>query len=399
MRRAHRGSGHDHRRPPQPPGDPAGDESRGAHTLRTWEGVVVGTAGDDVFVELGPRMQGVISMRRLGGKPEVGDVFNFTLRGKEESLWALELEDQGVLSTWEEMEPGSLVQGHVRRAVDGGLQLKVGRLHAFLPNSQTGLPREKKPTTLVGKNLTCEVLEVDPERQRIVVSRKAVAQREKQSQSTRSAGHLRPGQVVQGRVTRIEDFGVFLSFGNNLTGMVHVSNLSHERVGHPGELVQMGQTLEAQVLHVRRGGRRIGLGVKQLNESPWRRAEFEHYEGQILEGRVTRSMDFGVFVALGSGIEGLLPNGECGDPRRTAAQLFQRGETVSVRIARLEPDAERMTLSAVHPGGGLISADDTAGSKELERLDSAIKGSLATDLGALLRDALGGRPGRGSESA
>jgi len=239
-------------------------KDHGSHTLRVWRGVVVGLFGDDVFVELGQRMQGVISRRQFADSPEIGDAFEFTLRGQEEGLWALALSEARPIATWESMEPGSLVHARVVRAAPGGLELKVGPLHAFMPKSHTGVARDEKPDVLVGKTLAGEVIEVDRERQRVLVSRKLVVQRERASEHQRAVGALKAGSLVQGRVTRIEAYGIFVAFGHGMEGFVHVSNLAHDRVEHPRELVKEGDVLDLCVLYVKKGGKRIGLGLKQM---------------------------------------------------------------------------------------------------------------------------------------
>lgn len=365
------------------------ERPHGAHTLRVWEGVVVGVHGDDVFVQLGPRMQGVISARAFADRPSEGEQYRFTLRGKEESLWALALEEERSLATWEDAEPGAVVAARVMRKIDGGLQLKVGPLHAFMPRSQTGLPRGKKVDPLVGKTFTVEVIEVDPERQRVIVSRKPVLERERKS--SHDGHHVQPGQIVHGRVTRIEDYGAFVTFGRGHEGLLHVSNLSHERVEHPGELLEVGQDLDAKVLHVRRGGKRIGLGLKQLSESPWRALEREVYEGQVVEGTVTRVVEFGAFVALRPGVEVLLPNAETGSDL-PARRLLGRGRRVSVRLVSLDPDAERGTLSLLHADGSPIEVEEARTVTEFAEFQRGREDAPAagTQLGPLLRRALGG---------
>src|SRR5882672_6285276 len=134
---------------------PSDDHGHGAHTLKVWKGSVVGVYGDDVFVELGARMQGVISRREFDAPPVIGDVFEFTLRGREDGLWALARREHKSLATWESMERGSLVHARVIRAQRDGLELKIGPLHAFMPKSQTGLARDEQPSVLVGRTLVC----------------------------------------------------------------------------------------------------------------------------------------------------------------------------------------------------------------------------------------------------
>ncbi len=374
-------------------------ESRdhGPHTLKVCRGAVVGTYGDDVFVELGPRMQGVISRRQLPAEPRIGDEFDFTLRGQEQGLWVLALRESKVLDTWESMEAGSLVQAHVVRIAPGGLELKIGPLHAFMPKSQSGLPRDEEPHGLVGKNLAVEVLEVDRERQRVVVSRKVVVQRERESERQRLVGALKPGQVVQGRVTRLEPYGAFVSFGRGLEGLVHVSNLSHERVEHPSELLHEGQSVELKVLHVKGGGKRIALGLKQMSESPWEHLERIHYVDQVVEGRVARVMDFGAFVAIQAGVEGLLPRSQMGlAPDQSVRSIVAAGQKVSVRIQALDCGSERLSFSLLHKSGARIAPEEAADAASFAEIVRADPGrGLLTNFKGILQRALR-RPDAGS---
>ncbi len=366
-------------------------KDHGSHTLRVWRGVVVGLFGDDVFVELGPRMQGVISRRQFADAPEIGDAFDFTLRGQEEGLWALALSEARPIATWESLEPGSLVHARVVRAAPGGLELKVGPLHAFMPKSHTGVARDEKPDVLVGKTLACEVIEVDRERQRVLVSRKLVVQRERASEHQRAVGALKAGSLVQGRVTRIEAYGIFVAFGHGMEGFVHVSNLAHDRVEHPREVVKEGDALDLCVLYVKKGGKRIGLGLKQTSPSPWTTIEKHCYVDQIVEGVVTRVMDFGAFVKIRSGIEGLLHASESAAGDRPLRTLFAPGQRLSVRIRDLDAEGQRMSLSLVHRNGARITDEEAANARVFaELVQSAPAERLKANIGALLLRALYG---------
>ena len=371
-----------------------GERERGPHTLEVWTGTVVGVFGGDVFVELGPRKQGVIRVEHFDEPPRVGERFDFTLRGQEDGLWALSRVEELPLVSWDQMEVGALVQARVTGHNHGGLELKVGELHAFMPRSQTGLSRGSDLRGLLGKRLPCQVTEVDRGRQRVTVSRKLLLERERRDERQRAVHGLRPGQTVRGRVTRVEDYGAFVSFtcgGTALEGLVHVSNLSLDPVGHPSEVVRVGEWLEVKVLSIRREGKRIGLGLKQMQESPWKLLERTRYEGQVVEGLVTRAADFGVFVRVERGVEGLLPNAEAAlGPDRPARDAFRRGQPVTVRIVSFDAERERMTLSRLHTNGALVRAEEAAGLEALRERqdDSKGPGSTGTNLGRLLERAL-----------
>lgn len=365
-------------------------KEHGPHTLRVWRGTVVGVYGKDVFVELAPRMQGVIPARMFEPPPREGEQFDFTLRGQEDGLWALSRVEEYPLATWDDMEVGSVVRARVTGQNSGGLELKIESLHAFMPRSQCGLPRGTDPKVLVGKTLPVQVIEVDGERQRVFVSRKVLLQRERTDGRQRAIHQLQPGQVVRGRVSRIEDFGAFVAFGAGLEGLVHISNLSLDPIAHPSEVLTKGESVEVKVLSVRREGKRIGLGLKQMQESPWKHLEKNHFEGEIVEGRVSRALEFGAFVMIERGVEGLLPNSESGlGPDRPLRDVLRPGQTLAVRIVELDAARERMKLSLVHRGGALIRPEEAAGLAALRERRRETRGTAGgLDLGAMLERAL-----------
>jgi small subunit ribosomal protein S1 len=306
-------------------------------------------------------------------------------------LWALSRSDERPLVSWDRMESGSLVQARVTGENPGGLELKIGPLHAFMPRSQCGLPRGENPRALVGKTLTCEVIEVEGERQRVLVSRRALLERERHDERRREVHQLVVGQVVRGRVTRLEPYGAFVAFGAGLEGLVHVSNLSLDPVAHPREVLRVGQSVEVKVLSVRAEGRRIGLGLRQMHESPWKRAADDYPPGAIVEGLVTRTTDFGAFVHVQRGVEALLPASECGlPPERRLREALRPGERITVRVLDLDVERERMTLSLLHADRRRIAHDEAAGLAALrERRAAGAEGRAATPLGPLLDRALG----------
>jgi len=364
---------------------------RGEHTLRVVEGVVVGVYGSDVFVELGPRQQGVIDLERFARPPSVGSTHQFTLGGQEDGLWALSLVEEGSLACWRTAEVGSLVQARLVRANLGGLEAKVGPLHGFMPKSHTGLDRERKPDELVGRTLTCEVLEVDRERQRVLLSRKLVLQRERTSARQRAASALHVGARVSGRVTRVERFGAFVAFGRGLEGLLHVSNLSWERVADARDVLSPGATVDCRVLAVRQGGKRISLGLKQLQPSPWDALEPRAWRERIVVGTVTELARFGAFVRVAPGIVGLLHASETGRPSdERPDRWLSIGDELALRVVAVEPERERMALSLLRRDGSRLVREDVH-ADVAEHLKRHAARTAASPLGAALLRALNER--------
>ena len=363
-------------------------DERGHHTLKVMRGVVVGVHGRDVFVELGPRMQGVIESDAFTMKPREGAQFDFTLRGQEEGLWRLALTEEEVLHSWEDMEVASIVEGRVSATNLGGLELRVGRLHAFMPRSETGMPRGSDLDELIGQTFVCEVIEVDHERQRCLLSRKRVLKR---ARERGGEGAVRPGEVVHGRIIRVEDYGAFVRFGRGGQGLVHISNISHRRIAHPGELLNVGDAVEAKVLHIQRGGKRISLGIKQLGESPWTGAGERFPEASLVSGVVERVLGAGVLIALEPDLSGFVPRRECGfGTGEPLTAHYVEGQPVSVRVVSVELREERLTLSLLHTDGARIMAEEAqfADSAKSAMSELQPKPLAGTDLGELLKQAL-----------
>ena len=346
---------------------------------------VAGTSGNDVILELGPRVQGVCPLDEFEEPPTSGDTLRLALVGREDGLWTFSLKQGRALASWDEMEVGSLVKGRVIGINKGGLELKVSGHNAFLPASQVAIGHVEDLESLAGETLVCEVVEIDPSRKRLVVSRRAVLEAEAQASRHALVDALAEGAVIRGKVTRIEPFGAFVDIGG-VEGLLHVSNISHQRVAHPEEVLTKGQELEVQVLKIEEGGRRIGLGRKQLEADPWDLAVERLREDEVVEGTVRRLMDFGAFVEILPGVDGLLHVSQLGEGRvRSAASVLKVGETLSVRIQSIDPVQRRISLSRLDPRGAVLGSEEAAAGEEIDAVLESGSSGLGTNLGALLK--------------
>ncbi|MBK7877313.1 MAG: S1 RNA-binding domain-containing protein [Planctomycetes bacterium] len=353
-------------------------------------GAVAGVSGKDVIVELGPRMQGVLPLSEFDAPPKVGEVFEFTLHGREDDLWKLSRKKAQELAAAADVEPGALVKARVTGQNTGGLELRIGNLPAFMPASQVGLTRENDLAKFLNQTLVCEVLEVDPAKRRVVVSRRAVLEKERAEQTKESLGRISVGQKVQGKVTRVEPFGAFVDLGGGLEGLVHVSNISHKRVENASEALQSGQQVEVQVIKIEEGGKRIGLSMKALEPDPWQQVGGRVAPDSMFQGTVKRLMEFGAFVELEPGIEGLLHVSQMAKDRvRRAADLFKVGDKVQVRVIAVEPDRQRISLSRMDARGALLGSDDSVDGTVIDQALRQNSGQpLKTNLGNLFKRAM-----------
>ena len=356
---------------------------------RLYTGIIAGVTGDDVIVELGPRMQGVVSVREFDDPPEVGSKHKFTLRGREDELWLLSRREAQAIASWNELGVGSMVKARVSGQNQGGLQLKIGSNDAFMPASQVSLEREEDISTYIGQTLLAEVIEVDRGRKRVVLSRRRHLARERDEARAEHAGRLSPGTILTGKVTRVEGFGAFVDVGNGLEGLVHVSNISRKRVDNPADVLQKGQEVQVKVLQVTEGGKRIGLGMKQLEPNPWDDVEERFSINSVHPGKVTRIADFGAFVEIAPGLEGLLHVSQLGRERvRKVSEVVKLGEEVSVRIQSIDLGQERISLSRLDSRGAVLGSEESVDAALIDEVLDKSSGGISTNLGSLFRQAL-----------
>jgi small subunit ribosomal protein S1 len=357
---------------------------------RLKRGTIVGVSGDDVFVEIGPRMQGVVSLREFDEKPAIGAAFDFTLHGREDDLWKLSRRAAQELSAADDIEVGSLVKARVTGQNTGGLELKIGSLAAFLPASMVALRHEDNLAGYLGQTLVCQVLEVDHAKRRVLVSRRAVLEKEREVELKDSLGRLASGQTVKGKVVRIEPFGAFVDIGGGLEGMVHVSQLSRRRVENPNDVVHVGLEVDAKILEIKEGGKRISLSMKELEPDPWSDVTSRFASDMVVTGRVTRLTDFGAFVEVAPGLEGLVHVSQLGKDRvRRASDVVKAGQEISVRILAVEPGRQRMSLSRLDSRGAVLGSDEAVDSSVIdEAMQKNVAKPIGTNLGALFKRAL-----------
>ena len=374
------------RNAPESEGPPRGD-----HTLRVHEGTIAGVFGNDVFVDLGPRLQGVLSVDHFPEPPREGEVHRFTMRGREESLWVLALVGERAHPSWQGMQEGQWVSARVIREHQGHLQLKVDGLHAVMPHTHTGKSPGQSLKGLVGKNLVCEVLEVDSERQRVVLSRKRVLQRQRELKAKRM--QYLPGDVTTGRVVRIEEYGAFLRLNSGREGLLHISDISHSRLDHPEDRLQLGDTLEVKVLRMTHAGKRISLGLKQLAGNPWRAFERLHPVGSHMIGFVRELEDGGLEVDLDTELTGWVPRKETPYGERRLGVFLRVGQRIPLRVVEVTEEKSSIQLSMLDSLGRPLVAEEWADADSLatwrKRQEKPAAASLgSSSFGRQLRDAM-----------
>ena len=333
--------------------------------IRTGE--IASISNGQILVSLGAKSAGVISGREyeripaeelealevgqevpvyvLSPEDKNGNVVLSYMRAKEQRSWKL---------VEEMMEQSETFEGTIDGYNKGGLIVTVHGLRGFVPASQISFMRrtqasgstpEERWGSMVGEPIKVRVVEVNRQRRRLILSERAAGGESRQEIKERVIAELEEGQVYQGRVTSLADFGAFVNI-KGADGLVHLSEISWERVSHPSEVLSVGQEVEVQVISIDRENQRIGLSLRRLQPDPWLEKIKQFQTGQLVEGTITRLTKFGAFARIADDVEGLIHISEISDQHiEHPREALKEGETVTLRIIRIQPEERRIGLS------------------------------------------------------
>ncbi len=250
-----------------------------------------------------------------------------------------------VEADWSTVAAGQTVEARVTGSNKGGLEVDVNGLRGFMPISQIDLYRVEDVAPFLNQRLLCLVTEADPVERNLVVSRRALLEKEREASREKLWAELNEGQVRQGVVRSLKDFGAFVDLGG-VDGLLHVSEMSWTRVQDPASVVQPGQSIKVVVLKIDHERRKVSLGLKQLQPSPWDTVTEKYHAGTVVTGKVSRLMDFGAFVELEPAVEGLIHISELAPQRvRRVADVVKAGQEVQVMVLNVDPAQRRISLS------------------------------------------------------
>ena len=316
------------------------------------KGRVVCIVGNQAIVEVGLKSEGAVDLHEFDDVSEV-------VPGLEVEVLLEEVESEGELVLlskrkadrirgWEfilaHKKEDDTVTGKVTRKIKGGLLVDIG-VPAFLPASQVDIRRPGDIGEYIGKEIEAVILKIDEDRRNIVVSRRKLLEVQRSAAKDQLLSELEEGQIRKGVVKNIADFGVFVDLGG-LDGLLHITDMSWGRVGHPSELVKMNQDIEVKVLNIDREKEKVALGLKQLSENPWQRVEDRYPVGTRVRGSVVSLMSYGAFVKLEEGLEGLVHVSEMSWTRRVPhpSELVSEGDEVDVVVLEIDKDKQEISL-------------------------------------------------------
>ena len=337
-------------------------------------GKVVRIDKDEVLIDIGYKSEGVIPSHELSIRRSVDPSDEVELGEEVDALVLKKEDDEGRLilskkrarfeKAWRRIEAaaesGEPVEGTVIEVVKGGLILDLG-VRGFLPASLVDIRRVHNLDEFMSQKLECKVIELNRSRNNVVLSRRAVLEEERKEVRQQILGRLQPGQIVEGKISNIVDFGAFVDL-DGIDGLIHISELSWSHVNHPSEVIEIGETVRVKVLDIDRERQRISLGLKQTQEDPWQRVVDSHRPGDALDGAVTKVVAFGAFVEIIPGVEGLVHISELAEHHvENPSEVVSPGDKVRVKILEIDEERRRISLSIkrVEGGGGLPMRDST----------------------------------------
>jgi len=319
-------------------------------------GLVIDIKKDLVIVNAGLKSEGMIPIDQFIGfdgkiEVKVGDSVEVTVDAIEDGFGETKLSREKAkkarawVSLSEAFEEKKILEGRITGKVKGGFTVDLADIKAFLPGSLIDVRPVRETTYLEGKDLEFIVIKIDKKRNNVVVSRKAVLESENSEERDELISNLEEGVVVKGIVKNITDYGAFLDLGG-VDGLLHITDMAWKRVRHPSELINIGDEIDVKVLKFDKEKTRVSLGLKQLNEDPWFEISKAHPEGSKLKGKITNIADYGCFVEIHNGVEGLVHVSEMDWTNKNAnpEKLVAIGQEIEVMILDIDPERRRISL-------------------------------------------------------
>lgn len=309
---------------------------------------VLSIQGDGVFLDVGAREQGIVSLKMFppDAEPKIGDVIDVTILRLEDGLYEVSVPMAAAdVRDWSQVQEGMAVEAKITKTNSGGLECEVNRLRGFIPISQIDLFRVNDLEPYVGQKMVCIVEEVNPERRNLVLSRRAMLNRERDEMKKKLLDELEVGQIREGLIRKIIDAGAFVDLGG-VDGFIPISKISWGRINHPSDVLAEGIRVKVRVDRIEEGTNRISLVYRDDASNPWSNINERFEEKSAARGKVTKTMDFGAFVELMPGVEGLIHISELSHKRvNSVREVVKEGDWVDVFIVSIDPESKRMGLS------------------------------------------------------
>ena len=318
-------------------------------------GRIIGINEKDVLVDIGFKSEGIISRNEFDktNLPEIGQKLEVYLEKIEDESGktVLSKEKAEFLSRWKDLrdihETGKIIKGHIIRRIKGGMVVDLGGVQAFLPGSQIDIRPIKDFDQYIDQDIDLRVVKFNEMRKNVVVSHKAIIEDSLAEQREELFSKLEVGSVLDGRVKNITDFGVFVDLGG-IDGLLHITDISWGRVNHPSEIINLDETLTVKIIDFDEEKRRVSLGLKQLTPHPWENIKTDYPEGSTVKGKVVSMTNYGAFIEIEPGIEGLIHVSEMSWTRhiKNPSEIYALSDIVEAKVLSIDPDQRKISLGA-----------------------------------------------------
>ena len=318
-------------------------------------GRIIGINEKDVLVDIGFKSEGIISRNEFDktNLPEIGQKLEVYLEKIEDESGktVLSKEKAEFLSRWKDLrdihETGKIIKGHIIRRIKGGMVVDLGGVQAFLPGSQIDIRPIKDFDQYIDQDIDLRVVKFNEMRKNVVVSHKAIIEDSLAEQREELFSKLEVGSVLDGRVKNITDFGVFIDLGG-IDGLLHITDISWGRVNHPSEIINLDDTLTVKIIDFDEEKKRVSLGLKQLTPHPWENIKTDYPEGSTVKGKVVSMTNYGAFIEIEPGIEGLIHVSEMSWTRhiKNPSEIYALSDIVEAKVLSIDPDQRKISLGA-----------------------------------------------------
>lgn len=310
----------------------------------------------EILVDLGGKHQAIVPSRQFDPLPQVGEFIEIDLERYDPDEGLYRANKKGAarrIGGWEELRPGQVVEAVVTGMNKGGLECRIGptAIRAFMPAGQVDVTFHKDISIFIGEKFSSKITKLDKAGRNVILSRRAVLEGERAQAKERLSKELAEGQVLTGTVKSVKDFGAFVDVGG-MDGLLHVTQLTHRRMARAQDFIEEGQEIEVCIDSFDRESGKMSLSLSHRPPNPWEQAETKYSAGSEVTGRVTRVENFGAFVEVEEGLEGLLPTSEMSWSRiRHPSEMTNVGEQLRLQVIGIDPQAKKLTFSLKQVGG------------------------------------------------
>lgn len=312
-------------------------------------GTIVSIQDNDIFVEFGPKSMGICPRKQFDNPPTVGEKLQFIVERYDAKEGLLLLSREGAVrkAAWESLQVGQVIEARCTGTNKGGLEMDVANHKAFMPAGQVDLRHIEDLKVYIGEKMPCEIIELDKNRGRIILSRKSTMEVEQTRLREKLLEELKEGDQRPAVITSIQPYGAFADIGG-IDGLIHISDIAHQRLKSPSEVVKEGQQVTVKIIKIDRKADppRIGLGMKQCLTDPYEAQFTQMQPGDTISGRVTKIVDFGAFIEIAPGVEGLVHISQLAEKRvNRVNQVVKVDEVITVKVLDIDAKTRRISLS------------------------------------------------------